>query len=222
MKKIWDKQYILFDLDGTITDSYPAITSSFLYATEGYGRTFTEDDLASIIGPPLKESFMRLLDIDGFEGWELVKKYREFYNAGGIFNCKVYPGMEDLLSSLNKAGKTVVVATSKPEDQAIRVLKHFGLDKEFALIAGDDQECTRANKEDIIEYCLGRLGYPDVNDVVMIGDRQYDVTGAKKFSITSVGVTFGYGGLKELTESGADYIVNNTKELKELLLNEKV
>ena len=222
MKKIWDKQYILFDLDGTITDSYPAITSSFLYATEGYGRTFTEDDLASIIGPPLKESFMRLLDVDGFEGWELVKKYREFYNAGGIFNCKVYPSMEDLLSSLNKAGKTVVVATSKPEDQAIRVLKHFGLDKEFALIAGDDQECTRANKEDIIEYCLSRLGYPDVNDVVMIGDRQYDVTGAKKFSITSVGVTFGYGGLKELTESGADYIVNNTKELKELLLNEKV
>ena len=222
MKKIWEKKIILFDLDGTITDSYPAITSSFLYATSDYGISFSEDDLASIIGPPLKESFMRLLGVDGFEGWELVKKYREFYNAGGIFDCKVYSGMEDLLSSLNMAGKTLVVATSKPEDKAVRVLRHFGLDKEFKLIVGDDQECTRANKEDIIQLVLEKLGNPNADDVVMIGDRRYDVTGAKKFSITAVGVTFGYGGMKELMESGANYIVNNVKELKELLLNEKI
>ena len=181
-------------------------------------RTFTEDELSSIIGPPLRDSFMRLLGVDAFEGWELVKKFREFYNAGGIFSCYVYDGIEDLLSALNSAGKKVVVATSKPEDQAVRVLKHFGLDKYFYLIAGDDQECTRANKKDVITYCFSKLGEIDINDVIMIGDRKYDMAGAKELGLTAVGVTYGYGSKRELEDSGADYIVSSANELKELLI----
>ena len=219
MTKLTDKKYILFDLDGTLTDSYPAITTSFLYAVQGYDRTsFTADELSSIIGPPLKDSFMRLLGVDGFEAWELVKKYREYYNAGGMYNCKVYQGIEVLLKELSNNGYKVVVATSKPEVQAIKVLSHFGLDKYFTLIAGDDENCSRANKKDVITYCLNRLGSPSVQEVVMVGDRKYDMLGAKELGITAIGVTYGYGSHSELSSSGADFIVNNANELKELFL----
>lgn len=223
MKSIAQKTYIFFDLDGTLTDSYPAITTSFLYAVGDYeGREFTEEELSSIIGPPLRDSFMRLLGVDAFEGWELVKKFREYYNAGGLYNCTVYDGIEDLLECLVRAGKKVVVATSKPEDQAIKVLAHFGLDRYFTLIAGDDVNCTRAIKKDVLTYCMARLGNPNPGDIVMIGDRSYDIIGANELGITSIGVTYGYGGTKELKESNPVYLVKNVVELKELLLNGKI
>lgn len=219
MSDISTKKYILFDLDGTLTDSYPAITHCFLEAIKDYKDVIiTERDLASIIGPPLKESFMRLLGVDGFEAWDLVEKFREYYNAGGIFNCTVYPGIEDLLIALKQGGKTLVVATSKPEDQAIRVLEYFGLSKYFFLIAGDEHNCSRANKKDLLIYCLDRLGNPNPSDVVMIGDRIYDVKSANELGITSIAVTFGYGSKREIEEGCPDFIVNSAFELKELLL----
>ncbi len=219
MSKINGKKFILFDLDGTIIDSYPSITSCFLSASKEYtDREFTSDELASIIGPPLRDSYMRLLNVDAFTAWDLVIKFREYYNAGGLFNCKVYEGIEDLLISLIEAGLIPIVATSKPEEQAIRILMHFGFDKYFKLIAGDDQECTRAVKKDVITYCLKKLDSPSYNEVVMIGDRKYDMTGARELGITSIGVTWGYGSKKELEDSCADYLVSSAKELKELLI----
>ena len=220
MKNIKDKKYILFDLDGTITDSYPAITSSFLYAVDFYdeGITFSERDLSSIIGPPLKDSFQRLLGVDPFEAWELVLKYREFYNSGGMFNCKVYEGIEKTLSALKAAGKILAVATSKPEEQAKEVLRHFNLLQYFDVIAGDDQKCTRSNKELIIKYCFERLGITRGDGVVMVGDRSYDMVGAIAVGATAIGVSYGYGSQSELNESGASYVVQSAKELKELLL----
>lgn len=220
MENIKDKKYILFDLDGTLTDSYPAITSAFLYAASSYDDkiTFSDRELSSVIGPPLKDSFQRLLGVDPFIAWELVLKYREFYNAGGMFNCRVYGGIEEALFSLKSAGKILAVATSKPEVQAVKILEHFNLLQYFEVVAGDDPKCTRSNKEFIIKYCFERLGITDSKEVVMVGDRSYDMIGASKVGALSVGVTFGYGSESELMESGANYIVKNAKELKELLI----
>ncbi|MBQ8178091.1 MAG: HAD-IA family hydrolase [Clostridia bacterium] len=218
MQNIRDKKYILFDLDGTLTDSYPAITTSFLYAISDYDVELSEADLSSVIGPPLKDSFVRLLGVDPFEAWELVLKYREFYNAGGMFNCKVYDGIVDMLKGLKDSGKVLSVATSKPEEQAKLVLDHFGLTDYFEVIAGDDQKCSRHNKKLVIEYCLDRLGHHDREDVVMVGDRSYDMIGAKDAGVSAIGVTFGYGSTKELKDAGADYIVASAKELKELFV----
>lgn len=216
MEKLANVRYVLFDLDGTLTDSYPAITASFLYAIEGYGVTLSDAQLSSIIGPPLKDSFMEILGVDAYEAWDLVIKYREYYNSGGMFNCKVYDGMEETLRSLKDSGKVLAVATSKPEEQAIEVLEHFGLHKYFEVIAGDDQACTRSSKELVIKYCLDKLGNPPVNQVAMVGDRSYDMLGAKRTGALAIGVKYGYGSLEELNEAGADYVVD-VKGLKELL-----
>ncbi len=220
METLKSKKYVFFDLDGTITDSYPAITTSFLYAIkEDFPfAKLSERDLSSIIGPPLKDSFMRLFDVDGFKAWELVEKYREYYNNGGLYNCTVYEGMEDLFKNLIDAGKTLVVCTSKPEVQAKKVLEHFDLLKYFTLVAGDDESCSRSPKDIVLKYCLDLLGDVSLDDVIMVGDRSYDVKGSLKVGVTPVGVTYGYGSLKELKESGAKYIASNLEELKRMLI----
>ena len=218
MENIKDKKIILFDLDGTITDSYPAITTSFLYAIKDYNVNLTDEELSSVIGPPLKESFMRLVGADPFEAWDLTLKYREYYNTGGMYNCKVYDGIEDCLKSLKDAGKRLCIATSKPEPQSCEVLRHFDLLKYFELVAADDNNYSRPTKEAVIKYALELLGNPDVKDLVMVGDRRYDIEGAKSLGITGVGVTFGFGSSKELRDAGADYLVASARELKELLI----
>lgn len=218
MENIKDKNIILFDLDGTITDSYPAITTSFLYAIKDYDVTLTDDELSSVIGPPLKESFMRLVGADPFEAWDLTLKYREFYNTSGMYNCKVYEGIEDCLKALKGAGKRLAIATSKPEPQSVEILKHFDLLKYFEFVAADDNNYSRPTKEEVIEYALELLNHPNVKDIAMVGDRKYDIVGAKSLGISGIGVTFGFGSTKELKDAGADYIVNSAKELKELLI----
>ena len=218
-----NNKIVLFDLDGTLTDSYPAITSSFLYAVNGLSnRQFSDEELSSIIGPPLKDSFMRLLGVNAFDAWELVKKYREFYTSGGMYNCRIYDGVEDLLKALVENGITLVVATSKPEIMAKSILNHFSLDKYFTNIIGDDADCPRGSKSDIINYCLASINVTKNDSLYMVGDRKYDILGAKEFGITTIGVTYGYGSKKELIDSGADYIVNSANEIKELLLNEGI
>ena len=219
MSEFKNKKYLLFDLDGTITDSGPAIISSFKYSIREYGEVgLTDSDYSSIVGPPLRDSYMRLLGVDGITAWDLVLKYREFYNAGGMFDCTVYDGMVELLKALKDAGKILAVATSKPEEQSLIILKHFDLLKYFDVVAGDDQNCTRSNKAMIIEYALDKLDNPDPNEVVMIGDRSYDMLGAIKMGVTPIGVAFGYGSRKELTESGAEYIANKATDLIEVLI----
>ncbi len=218
MENLKEKKYIFFDLDGTLTDSYPAITTSFLYATSAYDKSFTERELASVIGPPLKDSFMRLLGVDAFEAWELVEKYREFYNNGGLYNCTLYDGIEETLRALYNANKILVVCTSKPEAQARKVLAHFNLTRYFAFIGGDDERCSRSPKDVVLAYCLNALNNPNLEDVVMVGDRSYDVSGSLKVGVTPVGVSYGYGSKRELINSGASVIVDSAKELKELFI----
>ena len=215
------KQYILFDLDGTLTDPMEGITKSVQHALKHYG--LIEEDLEKLtpfIGPPLKDSFMEHYGFSEEQATEAIYVFREYFVPRGMFENKVYKGIPELLEALEEAGKTLLLATSKPQDFAEQILEHFDLRKYFEFIAGSDKGETRVRKTDVLEYLLEECQLVDLSELVMVGDRKYDVLGAKQLGIDTVGVLWGYGSEEELEEAGADAIVKNVRELKEYLLEE--
>ncbi len=213
------KEYILFDLDGTLTDPALGITNSLMYALERLGITVeSREELYKFIGPPLIYMMMQEYGFSREKATEGLAVYREYFSVKGLFENEVYDGIVDMLKALCDKGYKLILATSKPEVYAKRILEHFDLAKYFYFIGGSDMSETRSTKEAVIEYDLAAIGNPDVNKCIMVGDRKYDVTGAREFSIDCVGVLFGYGSRKELEEAKAAYIVETVKELEELLL----
>lgn len=212
-------EYVLFDLDGTITDPGIGITNSVMHALDKYGiKVSDRSELYKFIGPPLWESFGKYYGFSREEANKAVEYYREYYRDKGIFENLVYEGFEDLLKLLKANGKTLIVATSKPEVFAKKILEHFNLVKYFTFIAGGNLEGTRVNKNDIISYALESCKIQDKSNVIMIGDREHDVIGAKKNNIHSIGVLFGYGDRKELENAGADYIAETVSDIGNILL----
>lgn len=210
---------ILFDLDGTLTDPAKGITTSVAYALDHFGNKYESlEALEIFIGPPLREQFMEYCGIGVEKGEEYVAKYREYYAVKGIYENKVYEGIEVMLKSLKNAGKKIVLATSKPEKFAKIVLEHFGLIQYFDFVAGALMSNTRTKKDEVIAYALENIGEFDKNSIIMVGDRLHDVEGAAKFGIDTIGVTFGYGSHKELSDSGAKIIVDTVEELTNELL----
>ena len=214
--------YYFFDLDGTLTDPAEGITNSFVHAIKYFGLEVPSyEKLCTFIGPPLVATFQREFGFDEEKCMEGVKKYREYFARKGIFENKVYDGIEDLLAQLKKRGKHLVVATSKPEEYSVKILEHFRLAKYFDFICGSNMDETRSKKEEVIEYALekcraaDKTGF-DKSKVLMIGDREHDIIGAKKNGIKSCGVLYGYGSRQELEAAGADYIVDNVRNLLEL------
>ena len=205
---------ILFDLDGTLTDSGPGITNSVAYALRKYGiDTADKRDLFKFIGPPLKESFEKYYGFSGEEAVRAIGYYREYYADKGLFENSVYEGIEDLLKDIQASGKTAVVATSKPEAYAKRILEHLDIAKYFTHIAGANMDETRTKKDEVISYVLERCHAADRSKVLMVGDREHDVLGAKKMGIDSLGVLFGYGDQEELKQAGATYIAESVKDI---------
>lgn len=211
------RKYILFDLDGTLTDSSEGITKSVIYALNSFG-IFVDDpkSLYSFIGPPLLDSFQRYYGFDEEKAREAVEKYREYYEVTGIFENRVYEGIPELLGQLCGEEKTLLVATSKPKQMAERVLKHFELDHLLADIEGPDRKGLKEKKEDVIRHLLDKHGIQDPNQAVMVGDRKYDVEGAAKFGIPCIGVLYGFGSRRELSQ--AAWIAKDVRELGRLLL----
>ncbi len=211
---------ILFDLDGTLTDPKLGITSCVQHALEAIGMPEPDNDkLIPFIGPPLKEMFMSYCNVNEEMGEYLVAKYRERFSTVGMFENEIYEGISELLLSLKKSGKKIALATSKPQIFSEKILEHFGIKDMFDVIVGSELNGHRTNKADVIEEVINRFGEAyNVNRAVMIGDRKFDVIGAKKFGIRTIGVTYGYGGMDELNAAGADYIVGSVNELKNLLL----
>ncbi len=207
-------EIILFDLDGTLTDSGPGITNSVAYALKKYGiETADQSVLFKFIGPPLKESFEKYYGFSEEEAGKAIGYYREYYSDKGIFENAVYEGIEDLLKEIQESKKTAVVATSKPEAYAKKILEHFGIAKYFAYIAGANMDGTRTKKEEVIAHVLERCGLSDRSRVLMVGDREHDVLGAKKMGIDSLGVLFGYGDYEELKHAKATYIAETVKDI---------
>lgn len=218
-KKIKDYAYVLFDLDGTLTDPKEGITKSVAYALDAYGISVEDlDSLCKFIGPPLKESFMVYYGMDDAQGDEAVAKYRERFSVTGLFENKVYAGIRELLEDLNKKGKTLIVATSKPAIYSKQILEHFDLMKYFKFLSGSELDGTRVDKAEVIAYALQENGIEDLSQVIMVGDREHDIIGANKNGIDSVGVLYGYGCREEFENNHATYVAESVEELKEILI----
>ena len=203
---------IMFDLDGTLTDSSEGINKSVLYVYDKMGiAPPSKEELRTFIGPPLGDSFTRH-GIAESDRDKCVAIFRERYNTIGKFENVPYPGMIELLERLKNAGFKLYVATSKPEKTALEVLSHFDMVKYFDEIAGATMDRSREKKEDVIAYLLEKTG-GNKDSVVMIGDSIYDVVGAKEFGIPCIGVSWGFGDLIEMKSGGAVAIVDTMDEL---------
>ena len=214
-----DFQYILFDLDGTLTDSGEGITKAVQYALKHFGIDVPNiTDLNKFIGPPLKDSYKRYYGFDEEKAQEGLMKFREYYEDKGLFENKVYDGIEEVLKTLKENGKTLIVATSKPEVHAKTILEHFGLAKYFDFIGGADLEETRVKKGDVIKYALKEAGVDDFSKVIMIGDREHDIIGGKENNLKTIGVLYGFGDVVELTQARADFIAKEPKDILDILL----
>lgn len=235
-----EKKYLLFDLDGTLTDPMVGITKSVQYALRRYGIEEPElTKLTPFIGPPLRDSFMKYYQFSKEQADEAVWVYREYFAEKGIFENEELPGIRSMLERLKKAGKVLLVATSKPEKFARQILEYFQLDSYFTFIGGADMGETRVKKEDVIRYVMEHeWASPCVcletdqqkadsqavmawkAEAVMVGDREHDIIGAKINGLQSVGVLMGYGSREELELAGADRIASNAEELTEILLED--
>lgn len=209
------KKYLLFDVDGTLTDPMVGITKSVQYALKSYGIDVEDlNQLCCFIGPPLQDSFMEYYGFEADKALEAIGRYREYFRDIGIFENEVYPGIEALLGQLKADGRVLLTASSKPEVFVRRILEHFHLDSYFDFIGGADLEETRVKKADVIRYVLSEAGISDLEQVMMIGDREHDILGARAVGVESLGVLYGYGSREELMEAGADYIVDTVENLK--------
>ena len=215
----WKKyKYCFFDLDGTLTNPELGITNSFMYALSKYNISVSErSELHKVIGPPLLDSFQRFYDFSYEDAKDAVDYYREYYTDKGIYENEMFPGISHLLEVLQKQGKKIILATSKPEHFAKIILDHFNLTKYFTFIAGANMDETRNKKDEVIEYALESCGITEMETVLMIGDREYDIIGAGKYGIDSVGVLFGFGSLEELEQAGATYIVESVQQMMDTI-----
>lgn len=211
---------ILFDLDGTLTDPKEGITKSVQFALGEQGIKEPDlDRLEPFIGPPLEESFMEFYGMTQEAAKIAVADYRKRFAPIGIFENKVYPGIPGMLERLKAAGIKLAVASSKPEVYVKRILEHFELAQYFDVITGSELNGIRGRKEEVVEEALRRLGEKtDKITCAMVGDRRFDIEGAKEHGLTAVGVSYGYAGKGELEKAGADHIAGTVKELEDFLL----
>lgn len=213
---------ILFDLDGTLTDSAEGIINCVKYALDEMDRPIpTQSELIKFVGPPLYESFERFCGMEPEDVKEAVRLYRVRYADVGLFENSVYGGVPEMLERLKAAGKTLAVATSKPEVFAKRILEHFGLDGYFDFIGGASIGGTRNEKQEVILYTLENLGVIDRSSVLMVGDRLHDILGAHNTGLDCMAVIYGYGSREEFEEYGADYIAETAETVADTILTGK-
>ena len=210
------KKSILFDLDGTLTDSGEGIINCAILALEHYGLPIpSREEMRVFVGPPLTESFIRH-GVPADKAEEAVAIYRSRYIPIGKYENNPFPGIRELLETLHEMGYKLYVATSKPEGMSIDILKHFDLDRYFTRICGASMDSSRNTKEAVIEYLMETTG--ERENMVMVGDTKFDVLGAKHHGIPCIGVSWGYGTVEDMENAGAAAIVHTPDELLKLLL----
>lgn len=207
---------ILFDLDGTLTDSMEGVIRSAQYMQEKMGlEVWSFDDLRFMVGPPLIESFTKEFAMPLKEAEQGIEVFRERYSTIGLFENKVFPGIVEMLEALKAKGKRMAVATSKKEDLAVRILEHFDIAKYMEVIGGDMREAGRDNKAKVIDYVLETM-QAEKDDVIMVGDRKFDIEGAHAIGIPCIAVEWGYGDREEFEAHGADIIAATTEDVADL------
>ena len=207
---------VLFDLDGTITDSSKGIINSILYALDKMGKK--EDDierLRTYIGPSLKDTFQKNYFSSDKDCQQAIIFYREYYAKKGMFQNILYVGILDVLQKIKSRGGVIALATAKPSYFAKKILKHFEISDYFDSIVGSHLRGTRTNKSDIIFEVLDQLGFPESQDIYMVGDRKYDILGGKNHDLKTIGVEYGYGTYRELLKVNPDFIVQTPLQILE-------
>lgn len=213
-----NKKYILFDLDGTITDPKIGITKSVQYSLKSFGiHIKNADDLIPFIGPPLRDSYKKFYSFNDEEAENAVAKYRKYFSEKGIFENIPYNGIDILLKKLQTANKTLILATSKPTIYAKKILTHFNLIQYFNFISGSELDGSRSKKSELIKFALDNMNITDYETVVMVGDKEHDIIGAKEMGIDSIGVLYGYGDFSELTNAGATLIAESVESLMQYI-----
>lgn len=210
--------YILFDLDGTLTDSKPGIIECIAYALEKENMPYTNQILDKMVGPPFRVSMHDFLGLEMPEIEKLIGIYRGVYEEYGYKNCKVFEGVEQMLSALKNAGKVLGVATSKPIKFTQMIMRDFDLGKYFDYVAGASSDASKEAKSDVIQGALENLGVKDKSKVLMVGDRLYDIEGAHMQGIDCAAVLYGYGSKEEFEEYKAEYILAAPDDVVKLVL----
>lgn len=204
---------LFFDLDGTLTDPAEGITNSIIYSLNKFNIEVNDrTSLYKFIGPPLVDSFMNFYEFDEKKAWTAVQYYREYFSVNGLFENKVYDGMENLLDTLQKQGHKLYVATSKPKEYSVRILDKFGFLKYFEYVSGSSMDEKDCDKATIIKNAL-TVSSADKKDVLMIGDRCFDINGAKTNGIDSLAVLYGYGTREEIINSAPNYIAKTVDDI---------
>ena len=209
--------YVLFDLDGTISDSSEGITKGIKIALESMGIHEEVENLHKFIGPPLKYSFTTFYGFNEEQCVKAVKKYREYYSQTGLFENRAYDGVDELLKKIKESGRKIAVATSKPEKFSIQILEKFGLLSYFDVVSGATMDGVRGDKSEDIEEALKRFGNPDKKDVVLVGDTRFDAEGAKQVGIECIGVLYGFGTRESLEQAGVNMIAERIEDIYSFL-----
>ncbi|MEQ6354995.1 HAD family hydrolase [Lysinibacillus sp. M3] len=208
---------VLFDLDGTLSDPKVGITKSVQYALQKIGIVEENlNKLETFIGPPLQVSFREIYGLDDVQIQQAIAYYRERFIQIGMYENKLYQNISLLLEYLRKEGYQLAIATSKPTVFAEKILQYFNLEDFFDLVAGSNLDGTRSAKGEVIAFVREHFDEVNIDQFIMIGDRKYDIVGAHENQMDSIGVTYGYGSLDELTDVQATYIVNSVNELQEI------
>lgn len=210
---------VFFDLDGTITDSKPGILKCIRHALDAKGVPYTEEQLDQMVGPPFRVSMREILGVtDTAIIEDMIRLYRGEYEVSGWRDCTVYPGMRELFARLKDGGIRLAVATSKPLRFTVMMLDGLELSRYFDFIGGAESDSSRDSKIAVIRYVMENLGMRSPEGALMVGDRLYDIDGAKEAGMHSAGVLWGYGGREELIAHGADYLFSSPEKLGDFLL----
>ncbi len=206
--------YIIFDLDGTLTDPSEGIINSIVYALKKMNINFKDREfLKKFIGPPLHESFMKYFNMNKEKAFLAVKYYREYFSEKGIYENKIYPGIKELLMELKNKNKFLILCTSKPTVYAEKILKYFDIYECFNFIKGSNLDGTFTLKEELLKFILEKFKDKNRKEFIFIGDHELDVKAAKKFGIKIIAVTYGFGNFEKIKELKPDFIADSALEL---------
>ena len=208
---------VLFDLDGTLTDSEPGIIASYRHALGTFNKGADSATIRRWIGPPLEEGFAAL-GVPVTEVQAAIATYRAYFSVTGMYENSLYEGVAEMLGELRAAGMRLAVATSKLQEFAVTILDHFEIGQHFEVVAGATSDGRRTAKEDIVSFALASLGHPDPSTVALVGDREHDMRAAVRHSLHAIGAGWGYGDRDELQDSGSEVIAGDPTALARLLL----
>lgn len=212
--------YVLFDFDGTVTDTGEGILKSLQYSFEKMGRTSPPlDDLKKFIGPPIHYSYTHFYGVSEQEVDEYIKKYRERYREKGIYECFVYDGMKETIETLRKEGVKIAIASSKPISLIYDVMEYLKITELFDAVSGVKiDNSNHSGKAFLLEDAMAQLRVKDKSKVLMVGDRKFDIDGASDVGVDSCGVLFGYGSKEEFLKHNATYIVEKPQDILSIVL----